>query len=108
MLLDYGADIDSPNGWALQTAAAQGHTEVVELLVSNGANVNTYIRNGHFPQCTALQGACEGRFLGIVTMLLEYHADPNLGGGVFTCPIIAAASQGVGTGLYNLAYGLIT
>jgi ankyrin repeat protein len=94
MLLAHGADVDSPNGWALQTAAAQGHINIVKLLLEHGANVNARISEDHFPQGTALQAACEAGFGEIVNLLLEHHADPNLGAGPLTCPIIAAASQG--------------
>jgi ankyrin repeat protein len=40
MLLDGGAKSNSPNGWALQTAAAQGHLDVVKELLIRGANVD--------------------------------------------------------------------
>jgi ankyrin repeat protein len=94
MLLAHGAEVDSPLGWALQTAAAQGHLGVVRILLENGANVNACIGEDHFPQGTALQAACEAGLRDIVKLLLEYHADPDLGAGPLTCPIIAAASQG--------------
>lgn len=94
MLLSARADVNSPNGWALQAAAAQGHAGVVKLLLDDGANVNVCISNDRFPPGTALQAACEAGRVDIVTLLLDHHADPDLGAGPLTCPIIAAARLG--------------
>jgi len=94
LLLDSGADINSADGWALQTAADQGHVGVVNLLLERGANVNATTTNINMPKCTALQAAVESGRGDIVDILLEHGADPNLGGGEFTHPIIAAASKG--------------
>ncbi|KAM6510500.1 hypothetical protein FSOLCH5_010940 [Fusarium solani] len=94
MLLDAKADINSPNGWALQTAAAEGHMEIVELLLKRGADVNALTTNDNMSSGTALQAAVEAGNGDIVALLLEHGADPNLGGGSLTCPIIAAANNG--------------
>jgi ankyrin repeat protein len=94
MLLDAGADINSPDGWALQHAAGEGHVDVVNLLLERGANVNACSSHSNMPQGTALQAAVESGQSDIVDILLEHGADPNLGGGEFTHPIIAAASKG--------------
>ncbi|KAJ7291204.1 ankyrin repeat-containing domain protein [Mycena rebaudengoi] len=40
LLLDKGADIHAGNNGALREAAKAGHTEVVQLLLENGANIN--------------------------------------------------------------------
>ncbi|KAJ7291257.1 ankyrin repeat-containing domain protein [Mycena rebaudengoi] len=40
LLLDNGADIHGGNNGALRVAAWRGHTEVMQLLLENGANVN--------------------------------------------------------------------
>ncbi|KAF4973196.1 hypothetical protein FSARC_448 [Fusarium sarcochroum] len=93
MLLDAGADINSADGWALQTAAEQGHTEVVNLLLERGANVNAFTTHEDMSQGSALQAAVESGRGEIVDILLEHGADPNLGGGEFAHPIIAAASK---------------
>ncbi|KAJ4245039.1 hypothetical protein NW762_014247 [Fusarium torreyae] len=93
MLLDAGADVNSADGWALQTAAEQGHTEVVNILLERGANVNAFTTNENMAQGTALQAAVESGQGDIVDILLEHGADPNLGGGEFGHPIIAAASK---------------
>ncbi|KAK6502735.1 hypothetical protein TWF506_003310 [Arthrobotrys conoides] len=94
MLLDHGADPNSPNGWALQTAAEQGHLEVVELLVERGANVNACLDEEKFSLGTALQAACEAGQDDVVDFLLKHGADPNIGAGPETCPIIAACRRG--------------
>ncbi|KAI6749471.1 hypothetical protein HG530_014885 [Fusarium avenaceum] len=94
MLLDAGADINSPDGWALQHAAGEGHADVVNLLLERGADVNACSSHINMPQGTALQAAVESGQSDIVDILLERGADPNLGGGEFTHPIIAAASKG--------------
>lgn len=94
LLLDRGAEIDSPNGWALQAAAAEGHYDVVKELLDRGADVNALATNENFPQGTALQVACESGKVEIVTLLLEHGASPDLGAGEDTCPLIAAATKG--------------
>ncbi|KAK6495994.1 hypothetical protein TWF481_002023 [Arthrobotrys musiformis] len=94
MLLDHGADANSPNGWSLQTAAEQGHLEVVKLLVERGANINACLDEEKFGLGTALQAACEAGQEDVVAFLLKYGADPNIGAGPETCPIIAACRRG--------------
>jgi ankyrin repeat protein len=97
MLLDAGAAIEAAEGWPLQTAAGEGHEDVVKELISRGANVNAYTTDERFPQGTALQAATEAGKVEIVKLLLEEHnADPDLGAGDLTCPIIAAARKGEG------------
>ncbi len=94
MLLNAGADINSPHGWPIQAAASQGHLDVVQLLIERGAAVNAFQANEYFTQGTALQAACEAGWTQIAALLLEHGADPNLGAGEETCPIIAAAWRG--------------
>ncbi|KAK6342278.1 hypothetical protein TWF730_001754 [Orbilia blumenaviensis] len=94
MLLDGGADVNSPNGWALQTAAEQGHLHIVELLIERGANVNACLDEDKFALGTALQAACEAGQGDVVASLIKHGADPNLGAGPETCPIIAACRRG--------------
>jgi ankyrin repeat protein len=91
-ILDAGGDVNAPEGWALQTAAAEGHYEVVEELLARGAKINAV--SEHQMQGTALQAAVEAGKSKIVSLLLEHDADPNLGSGPETCPIIAAARKG--------------
>ncbi|PHH65731.1 hypothetical protein CDD81_1458 [Ophiocordyceps australis] len=94
MLLDAGAEVNSPNGWALQEAAAQGNLNIVKILLDRGAEVNAEINNGGFPPGTALQGACEAAEPEIVDLLLARNANPNLGLGSESPPVVAAALRG--------------
>lgn len=94
MLMEAGAEVNSPHGWALPTAAANGRDEVVKYLLGKGANVNACIVNDHIFFGTALQAATEAGLDSTVKMLLAHSADPNLGAGPLTRPIIAAARQG--------------
>lgn len=94
LLLDAGADINDANGWALQTAAAEGHYEIVQELINRGAEVNACTQNANFAAGTALQGACESSKSDIVSLLLEKGANPNLGLGTDSPPILAACQRG--------------
>ncbi|KAK0757534.1 hypothetical protein N5P37_010261 [Trichoderma harzianum] len=94
LLLDAGADINDENGWALQTAAAEGHYEIVQELINRGAEVNACTENANFAAGTALQGACESSRSDIVSLLLEKGANPNLGLGTDSPPIVAACQRG--------------
>ncbi|KAK3323976.1 hypothetical protein B0T19DRAFT_427410 [Cercophora scortea] len=96
LLLAHNAAVDSPSGWALQIAAAKGHKDLVTKFLDKGADVNRQIKNqpNQFPQITALQAACEGGYGEIVQLLLERGADPNLGGGDYRFPILAATDLG--------------
>lgn len=91
------AEIDAESGWALQIAAYQGHLDVVKYLVEVGkADVNRIIQNVQ-PRShvyTALHAACVAQHKDVVAYLLTKGANPNNGGGRFTCPIIAAARRG--------------
>lgn len=94
LLITNGADVNSPDGWALQSAASMGHYEIVEELLKHNAEVNSCTTNDNFPAGTALQGACEGSRTEIVALLLEKGADPNRGSGSSAPPLVAAAKQG--------------
>ena len=78
----------------MQTAAAQGHFEVVEELLKRGANVNACTAHRQFMRGTALPVACETGKDDIVALLLEYNANPDLGARTDTSPLTAAARRG--------------
>ncbi|KAI0904424.1 ankyrin repeat-containing domain protein [Ustulina deusta] len=90
-LLTKGADVNSPHGFALQAAAAQGHLEMVQLLVEHGAYIDNV--SDRREACTALQAACSNGLVDVAEFLLDNGADPNVSGGLFTQPIIATICQ---------------
>lgn len=83
LLVDqYGANVNFQipvnssccHGWtALMIAAAEGHREVVQYLLSKGANPNLRNRHGR----TALMFPVNYRFLAIAKLLIDKGADPN-------------------------------
>ena len=93
-LLAANAKVASPDGYAIQIAAAKGHTEVVTELLQHGADVNAVTTNEHFPQGTALQGATEAGASRIVELLLRENANPNFGRGENAPPLYGAAVNG--------------
>ncbi|TRX88591.1 hypothetical protein FHL15_010542 [Xylaria flabelliformis] len=78
-LISRGADVNSHYGSALQAAAAQGHFEMVQLLIAHDAYINSF--TDHHEACTALQAACNNGHIEIAERLLDKGANPNLGGG---------------------------
>ena len=76
--LDKGVDVDEgddswPGMTPLHYAADEGHTEVVELLIANGADVNAKNENGWTPlHLAAYWGGKE-----IVELLIAAGADVN-------------------------------
>ncbi|KAJ8111792.1 hypothetical protein ONZ43_g5537 [Nemania bipapillata] len=90
-LLQAGADVNSPHGYALQAAAGRGHINMVELLVSHGAYIDSF-SNRH-EAGTALQAACNNGHCHVAAFLLNNGANPNLGSGSYMRPIIAAVLQ---------------
>ncbi|UYV72886.1 hypothetical protein LAZ67_10001072, partial [Cordylochernes scorpioides] len=59
---------EAPPLWA---AAAEGHLNIVQLLVSHGANINATTSE----HSTPLRAACYDGYLDIVRYLVENHAD---------------------------------
>ncbi|GGB19383.1 ankyrin repeat domain-containing protein [Puia dinghuensis] len=64
------------SGLPLRNAAAEGHLEVVKLLLSRGANPNEP-EPGIAPSGAALHSAVSGRHYVIVRLLLEHGANAN-------------------------------
>ncbi len=75
-LLDHGAKLErAPREWTpLHYAAFSGHTEVVDLLVGRGADINARSTNGSTPLMMAVY---EGRE-AMVSQLLHLGADRSL------------------------------
>lgn len=104
ILLNAGADpnltsysLGVSNITPLMIAAQQGPLEIVQILVSNGALINTQttgVNSGN----TALMAAIKNRRLDIVTFLMSHGADPNLAttSGEITniTPLMLAAQTG--------------
>ncbi|KAI1435994.1 hypothetical protein GGR50DRAFT_702209 [Xylaria sp. CBS 124048] len=90
MLLDAGADVNAPKGYAIQIAAKHGHYIITKELLKRGADVNAMAKSQSFGAGTALQGATETGHTEIVQLLLEAGADANGGSGEFAPPIVAA------------------
>ncbi|KAI0970291.1 ankyrin repeat-containing domain protein [Xylaria arbuscula] len=90
MLIAAGANLSDPAGWPLEAAASQGMKEAVQQLLQHKAAINAVSKKS--PNGTALQAAVVSGHIEIAKMLLDYGADANLGGGVFTNPITAAVS----------------
>jgi ankyrin repeat protein len=75
-------------------ATGLGHHEVVELfLAQESIDINACTVNDHFSEGTALQSATEAGDVKMVQILLKHGADPNIGGGALTRPIIAATAR---------------
>ena len=86
-------DSFSPDGFqAVHLAAFFGHARVVELLTGQGAQVNTYSRNGF--GVMPLHSAVAGKHLEASRILLEHGANPNAIQSEDFTPLMAAAQNG--------------
>ena len=93
VLLEEGADPNAQGGRyenaALQAASAEGHEQIVKLLLDNGANVDA--------QCgsygSALQAASAKGHEQIVKLLLDNGANVNAQGGIFGSALYAASAN---------------
>jgi ankyrin repeat protein len=77
LLLEKGAKVDAADSRkgqnALMWAAAEGHSDIVDLLIQSGANVKTASDGGF----TALVFATQKGNANVVTNLIAAGADPN-------------------------------
>ena len=76
LLVQSGAQFVIPGEriMALEIVAKNGHTDIVQYLVGEGATVNAQDRN----RATALIYACYNKQSEIVSFLLNHGADPNM------------------------------
>ena len=87
-LLTHGIDLNAPDNHvhtALRVAAFNGHTDIVKALLASGASPD---------ESAALLSASIRGSLEIVNLLLDYRADPNIGGRFGTTALQHAASLG--------------
>jgi ankyrin repeat protein len=87
LLLNHGADVHGLENLALCTAAAEGHWEVVDVLLAAGANPASGPENGLRP----LRSASERGHLRVVRRLLAAGAPPDQDED---WPLIEAAGNG--------------
>lgn len=85
--LDFGL-----NSKALAMASMKGYTEIVKLLVENGADVNKKSDNG----LTALMHASIGGYLEIVELLIKNGADINAKDILGETALMASSKKGYG------------
>ena len=91
LLIERGANLEEVNdeGYTpLMEASREGHDDLVNLLVSQGADVN---RTTEDQQETALTLACAGGFLDVVKILINHKANVNLGQST---PLMEASQEG--------------
>ena len=81
---------DSDGDTPILLSSMQGHQEVVELLLANGADVNQASNNGATPLITSSQNGHEEA----VELLLVNVADVNQAGNDDATPLIGTSSNG--------------
>ena len=90
-LFDDGADVNEPNIIPpLQIAAFNGHTDAIELLVAQGADLEaTSTMLG-----TALHAAAQKGYAEAIEIMIEAGADPNLRNNDQFTPLMTASANG--------------
>ncbi len=95
-------DQDSCGCSPLFSAAGQGYTDIVRLLLDHGADPNAPEHNA--PRGHALYEAVAGNHLETVKLLLEHGADPNAPVESSGVPLSQALGQGKSEEMVNLLY----
>lgn len=96
-LLDHSVGSESALDSAVNWASAEGHTEVVALLIKRGASVHSLTGDSS----NALQKACKGGHFGVVNILLQHGANVNTSDRWMWTPLHHAA-HGSHSGLVAL------
>ncbi len=93
-LLKAGADVNAHrkdwNITAIWIAASEGHEEIVQYLLENGAKIDVQDDDYGTPLYVAAENGC----VNVVKQLLERGADVNLVGGLHHRPLNSAAFHG--------------
>ena len=76
--------------FAVNYASAEGHTEVVALLIERGASVQSLTEDSS----TALQKACKGGHFGVANILLQHGVNANTSDRWLWTPLHHAAHGG--------------
>lgn len=100
-LISEGANPDEPGFYgdpAILAAVSANNKQMVNLLLDNGANIDSI---GTFTQSTPLTAAILGNKPGMVKLLLDKGADPNLTPSAIGFPPI---SHAIGASYYNYGY----
>ena len=97
LLLDHSVGSESALDSAVNWASAEGHTEVVALLIERGASVHSLTGDSS----NALQKACKGGHYGVVNILLQHGANVNTSDRWMWTPLHHAA-HGSHSGLVAL------
>jgi ankyrin repeat protein len=99
LLLQHGASLDSIAGAqrvpvALFIAVLQGDSNMVDFLLSQGANTETrlHLEDIGFDSTTPLMAAAEAGFPDLVRLLLKRGADPNAQDNAGLTPLMYAAA----------------
>lgn len=89
-ILSKGARVNQPGWSALHYAAIKGHTKIVSLLISRGANVNEHSPDGDTPLILAVRSGD----VDTVQALIKAGADPLLSNFKAQNAIETARSEG--------------